>query len=433
MKTVYMCFSTDVLHAGHMNIIQKAAQLGEITAGILCEEEMIAHERFPLLPQTDRIHMLESIKGISRVVVQTSIYYDEILRELRPDYVVHGDNWQRKGGYLEPVRQRVIDVLKEWGGQLVEFPYYQDESLEILNSAIRDRTGRPETRRRQLRKMLGSGRLVRILEAHDGLSALLVERCRVEEGTKSVAFDGLWVSSLCDSTVKGKPDIELIDLTSRLHTVGEMAEVTSKPIIFDADTGGKIEHFRYNIRTLERAGVSAVIVEDKKGLKHNSLLGNDVEQHQESLEDFCEKLTAGKRALQDPSFVLIARIESLILEQGIEDALRRAHAYRAAGADAVMIHSRSREPEEIFAFCEAFRQRDPNTPIVVVPTTYHAVTEEELHARGINMVIYANHLLRAAFPAMKKTAEAILKYHRALEADAFCLPVGEILTMIPQS
>lgn len=431
MKKVYICFSTDIIHTGHINLIEQAARLGEVTAGVLCDECVEIYEKYPLIPQEDRIRILQNIKGISHVVLQKDIFYDEVLEELKPDFVMHGDNW--KTGYQKSVREKVIEKLKEWGGDLVEPPYYRDESLSVLGGVLEERRGFPEARRQRLRYQLKENEIVRILEAHDGLSALVAETASVAEGKSKTTFDGIWISSLCDSTIKGKPDIELVDLTARLRTVDEIMEVTTKPIIFDADTGGQIEHFIYNIRTLERVGVSAVIIEDKKGLKRNSLLGNEVEQHQEDIHVFCEKIRAGKQALLTKSFMIIARLESLVLDQGLDDALKRAQAYVEAGADAVMIHSKKQTPDEVFAFCDAFRSTNQKTPIVAVPTTYHTVYEEQLREHGVNLVIYANHLLRSALPAMQRTAESILRNKRASEADEKCMSVKEILSLIPFS
>lgn len=428
MKTVYMCFSTDIIHSGHINIIQKAAQLGKVVAGVLCDRCVAIYEKYPLLPEQERVKILENITGIDRVVVQNDIYYDEVIRKLRPDYVVHGDNWRT--GYQKPVRERVIETLKEWGGELVEFPYTSNETLATISQSLESRVGMPETRRQWLQYKMKSGEITRVMEAHDGLSALLVERTKVGQPGKESVYDGLWISSLCDSTVKGKPDTELVDLTARLQTVSQILDVTTKPIVFDMDTGGMLEHFVYNIATIEKAGVSAVIIEDKTGLKRNSLFGTSVEQNQESIGNFCEKIRAGKSVIKSGNFMLIARIESLILKQGLEDALTRAMAYVEAGADGIMIHSKETSPQEVFAFCDQFRAVDPVTPIVAVPTTYCSVTEEELLARGVNMVIYANQLLRASYPMMEKTARSILEHHRALESEDMCMSIKHILSLL---
>lgn len=429
MKKVYLCMSTDIIQTGHINIIEKAAELGEVTVGVLCDKYVAMYEKYPILPLEERMKIIQNIKGVSHVVVQNDIYYDAKIRELKPDIVIHGDNW--KDGYQRAVRERVIEVLAEWGGKLVEIPYYKSSNLQLFENAMSECRGLPEIRRQMLRQKICSGDIVKIMVAYDGLSALLVEKTIVEKEGERKQFDGIWLSSLCDSTAKGKPDIELVDLTSRMNSVNDIMEVTTKPIIFDADTGGLIEHFVYNIKTLERIGVSAVIIEDKIGLKRNSLLGNDVEQHQDSIAHFCEKICEGKKALSSSAFMLIARIESLILEKGVEDALERAKAYVAAGADGIMIHSRAETPDEIFEFADCFREIDRDTALVVVPTTFNKVKEDEFKAHKINVVIYANHMLRAAFPAMKKVVTSVLENERCYEASRDCMSINEILSLVP--
>ena len=430
MKTVYMSFSTDMLHSGHIAIIEKAAALGQLTIGVLTDQVIASYKRYPLLSYEERVNMLQSIRGVYRTVEQNSLSYADNLRKLRPDYVVHGDDW--KSGVQKPIRDEVVSILNEYGGELVEYPYSNDERYRALEQRSREHLSIPDIRRGRLRDLLAMKPTVSILEAHSGITGLIAENTVVVKEGKAFQFDGMWVSSLCDSTAKGKPDIELVDMSSRLRTIDDIMEVTTKPIILDGDTGGLIEHFVYNIKTLERMGVSAVIIEDKTGLKKNSLFGTEVAQTQDCIEHFCEKIAAGKRALKTKEFMLIARIESLILERGMADALKRAFAYVAAGADGIMIHSRKKSPEDIFEFCERFREKDPVTPIVVVPTSFNTVTEEEFAQRGINIVIYANQLTRSAFPAMQKAARTILENHRAKEADDLCMPIKDILTLIPE-
>lgn len=429
MKKVYLCMSTDILQTGHINVIQRAAELGEVTVGVLCDKYVAMYEKYPILPLEERMKIIQNIKGVSHVVVQNDIYYDVNIRELKPDIVIHGDNW--KDGYQKKVRDRVIEVLAEWGGELIEIPYYKSSNLHLFENVMSECRGLPEVRRQMLRQKICSGDIVKIMVAYDGLSALLVEKTTLEKEGERRQFDGIWLSSLCDSTAKGKPDIELVDLTSRMNSVNDIMEVTTKPIIFDADTGGLIEHFVYNIKTLERVGVSAVIIEDKIGLKRNSLLGNDVEQHQDSIEHFCEKIREGKRTLSSSAFMLIARIESLILEQGVDDALERAKAYVAAGADGIMIHSRAGTADEIFEFADRFRETDRDTALVVVPTTFDKVREGEFKEHKINVVIYANHMLRAAFPAMKTVVMSVLENERCYEAGLDCMSIKEILSLVP--
>lgn len=427
MKQVYMCFSTDILHSGHLQLIKKAVALGELTVGVLTDEAIATYKRYPLIPLAERLEMFADIKGVERVVVQDTLSYQTVLRKLRPDIVVHGDDWHT--GYQANIRREVLDTLKEWGGELVEFPYTHSATEDTI-SELDQLLNLPESRRSRLKKLMSYKPCLSVLEAHNGLTGLIVENTRVETPEGVRQFDAMWVSSLCDSTAKGKPDIELVDMTSRIKTLEEIMEVTTKPIILDGDTGGLTEHFVFNIRTLERIGISAVIIEDKKGLKKNSLFGTAVRQTQDSIENFCEKIRAGKDALKTRDFMIFARCESLILEQGMEDALERCFAYVKAGADGIMIHSKRKEPDEVFEFCRRFRAVERDTPLIVVPTTYNTVTEEQFAQAGVNIVIHANHMIRSAFPAMQRCAETILRNGRSHEADELCMPIKQILTLI---
>ena len=430
MKKIYACFCTDVIHEGHLNIIREAGRYGEVIAGVLGDAAMIRYNRFPTVTFEERKRMLEEIPQISQVVVQQEVLYETILERLRPDFVIHGDNWTK--GPMRIIRDNVLECLEKWGGKLIEIPYTYSEKIRNTEALLRERTGMPEYRRKRLRMLLRLCPVVKALEVHSGLTGLIAEKTMVSRNGEIDQFDAMWLSSLCDSTAKGKPDIELVDMSSRLRTLDDVLEVTTKPVILDGDTGGLTEHFVYNVRTLERMGVSAVIIEDKTGLKRNSLFGTDVEQTQENIENFCTKITAGKCAQRGEDFMIIARIESLILEKGMEDALERAAAYVRAGADGIMIHSRRREPDEIFEFCDRFRELDRETHFVVVPTSYDCAREEQLHAHGVNIVIYANQLTRSAFPAMQKTAEDILINHRSREANERLMPIQDIIHLIDE-
>lgn len=429
-RRVYMCFSADMLHGGHMAIIRRAAGLGRLTVGVLSDETVATYKRFPLLPCEERKALFAGIKGVERVVEQHELSYKNILLEQKPDIVVHGDDWRE--GFQEPLRREVLEVLALYGGRLVEFPYAKDPKYSMLERRSRAELSLPDSRRGRLRKLLDMKGLVTAMEAHDGLSGLIVENTVIHDGGGARSFDAMWVSSLCDSTAKGKPDIELVDMTSRFRTIDDLTEVTTKPIIFDGDTGGLTEHFVYTVRSLEKMGVSAVIIEDKQGLKKNSLFGTEVKQTQASIEDFSAKIAAGKRAQKSADFMIIARIESLILERGMDDALARAFAFVRAGADGIMIHSRKKEPDEIFEFVDIFRGKDKITPLVVVPTSFNTVTESEWKARGVNVVIYANQLMRSQVPAMRETAETILRCQRAQEADEKLMPFKEIIRLVPE-
>ena len=430
MKTVYTCFCTDVIHDGHLNIINEAKKYGEVIVGALSDKALIRYNKFPTVSFDERVRLYSEIDGVSRVVTQNSMTYDDVIPALKPDYVVHGDNWGN--GPEAAIRRHVIKLLEEYGGKLLEVPYTYNENVRKIDQRLKEKLAMPEYRRKRLRDLIKMCPIVKTIEAHSGLTGLIAEKTVVENGGKLDQFDAMWVSSLCDSTDRGKPDIELVDMSARLRTINDIMEVTTKPIILDGDTGGLTEHFVYNVRTLERMGVSAVIIEDKTGLKKNSLFGTEVVQTQDSIENFSAKIAAGKKAQLTDDFMIIARIESLILERGMDDALERAGAFVKAGADGIMIHSRRKEPDEIFEFCDKFRETDPETPLGVVPTSFNTVTEEELSKHGGNIVIYANQLMRAAFPAMRQTAEVILKNHRALEADEMLMPFKEIITLIDE-
>ena len=429
-RTVYMCFSTDLIHGGHIEIIRKARRLGKLIVGVLSDEAVASYKRFPLVPCAERMRLFENIAGVSRVMEQRTLSYRENLLKYRPDIVVHGDDWC--AGFQKPVRDEVVSLLEGYGGKLVEFPYSANEEYQEIQKRQRADLAMPDLRRGRLRRLLAMKGFVNVMEAHDGLTGLIVEDTVVHENGGARQFDAMWLSSLCDSTAKGKPDIELVDMTSRFRTVDDIMEVTTKPIIFDGDTGGLTEHFVYTVRSLERMGVSMVIIEDKTGLKKNSLFGTEVAQTQAPVKEFCQKIRAGKKAQRTKDFMICARIESLILEKGMEDALARARAFVAAGADAVMIHSRKKDPAEIFEFVERFRQEDAATPIVLVPTSFNSVKEEEWKARGANIIIYANQLMRAAVPAIRNAAVSILENHRAEECDRDLMPFKDIIRLIPE-
>ena len=429
-KTVYVGMSADIVHPGHLNILREAAKLGAVTVGVLTDRAIASYKRLPYMAFEQRREVVEAIKHVTAVVPQDTLDYRPNLRKLKPDFVVHGDDW--KEGVQRKTRQDVIDALAEWGGKLVEVPYTAGISSTQLNNAVKEIGTTPDIRRARLRRLLNAKDHLRVLEAHNGLTGLIVESTSVEIDGKKTEFDGMWVSSLTDSTVKGKPDIEAVDVSTRVSSINDLLEVTTKPIIFDGDTGGKIEHFVFTVRTLERLGVSAIIIEDKVGLKKNSLFGTDADQQQDTIEGFCEKIKAGKRVQVTDDFMIIARIESLILKQGHDDAVARAKAYIEAGVDGIMIHSKEKTPDEILAFCESFRGFRRKVPLVAVPSTYDTITDQDLAKAGVNIVIYANQLLRSAYPAMIDTAKSILTHGRAFEARAQMMPIAEILTLIPE-
>lgn len=428
-KTVYIGMTVDVLHTGHINIIRKAREYGAVTIGLLTDSAIADHKRLPYLSWEQRREIVENIVGVSEVVPQEDWNYAINIEKYQPDYMVHGDDW--KSGSEAKVREKTIAALEAYGGKLIEVAYTEGISSGAILAGSLQIGSTPELRMKTLRRLLNAKPLSRIIEAHSPLSALIGESVSGKNAGKNVEFDGFWSSSLTDSTVMGKPDIEALEISTRLSNINNIFEVTSKPLIMDVDTGGKLEHFEFHVRSMERLGISAAIVEDKTGLKKNSLFGTEVSQEQENIDVFSDKLRAGRAALISEDFMIIARIESLILEKGMEDAITRAKAYVAAGAHGIMIHSRRKKPDEIYEFARLFRAEFPDVPLVAVPTSYNHVTEADLAAHGFNIVIYANHMLRAAYPAMKRVAQGILHNSRSLESDDEIISIKEILELIP--
>lgn len=428
-KQVYVGMSADLVHMGHINILRHAAELGEVTVGLLTDRAIASYKRVPFMDWDQRAQVIGALKGVARVVPQHTLDYVPNLRALKPDYVVHGDDWRT--GVQARTRQAVIDVLQEWGGELVEPSYTQGISSTKLHSAMKEIGTTPDIRRASLRRMLNAKPLLRFLDLHNALSGLIIEKAFIETPEGRREFDGMWASSLTDATAKGKPDIEAVDTTARVNTLNDVLEVTTKPIIYDGDTGGRAEHFQFTVRTLERLGVSAIIIEDKTGLKKNSLFGTEVDQTQDTIEAFSDKIRMGKLAQQTDDFMIIARLESLILGKGVDHAMERARAFLEAGADGIMIHSRDKTPDEVFEFCTRYNRLENRKPLVAVPSSYNQTTEQELEAHGVNIVIYANQLLRSAYPAMLNTAVSILKHARSAECDSRMMPITDILDLIP--
>ena len=431
MKRVYIGMSADLLHPGHLNIIKNAAKYGEVIVGLLTDKAIASYKRLPYMTYEQRKIIIENVKGISQVIPQDTLDYTENLEKIKPDYVVHGDDW--KNGVQKETRQKVINTLAQWGGKLIEIPYTQGISSTQLNKSLKEVGTTPEVRLKRLGRLLNNKKIVRVIEAHNGISGIIAENTKIVKNNVTLEFDGIWISSLTQTASMGKPDIGYLGTDTRINGLEDILEVSTKPIIYDADNGGPSEHFSFTVKTLERLGVSAVIIEDKVGLKKNSLFGTEVIQEQDSIELFCNKINIGKKTQLTDDFMIFARIESLILKQGMDDALRRAQAYLDAGADGIMIHSKENTPVEVIEFTKSYNKFKNRKPLVVVPSTYNTITEDELADIGVNMVIYANHLLRAAYPAMQRAAESILINGRSYECskDGICMPIKEIINLIP--
>ena len=427
--SVYVGMSGDMIHHGHINIIKEASKYGRVVVGLLTDEAIASYKRLPYLKFEERYAIVAALKGVDEVVPQETLDYRPNLEKFRPEFVVHGDDW--KTGVQAKVRDQVIEILSNWSGKLIDVPYTSGISSTELNERVRARGTTPDRRRGQLKRLLNSKSMIRVLETHSGISSLIAENIEVEVNDQKRSFDAVWSSSLTDSTNKGKPDIEAVDTTDRAQTISSIFEVTTKPMIYDGDTGGKPEHLAFTIRTLERLGVSAIVIEDKTGLKKNSLFGTDVLQTQDSIEDFCAKINAGKKAQVTDDFMVFARCESLILDKGMADAVLRCRKYLDAGADGIMIHSRREDGAEILEFCEHYKDFGAGKPLIVVPSSFDRITETEFARAGVNVVIYANHMLRAAYPAMYNVAKTILINERCFDVRPHCLSIKEILEMIP--
>ena len=425
MKIVYIAMCADLIHHGHLNIINNAKKYGKVIVGLLTDSAISSYKRLPALNYEQRKIVVENIKGVDKVIPQNTLDYIPNIEKIKPDFVVHGDDW--KTGVQKQIRNQVIKKLKKWGGEVIDIPYTKDISSTKLHNYLKSIGTTSDVRRKMLRRLIESKSIVRILEAHNGLTGLIVEKTKVGYDE----FDGMWLSSLTHSASKGKPDTQYVDITTVNQTLSEIFDVTTKPIIVDLDNGGSVEHFKPVIRSLERLGVSAVIIEDKIGNKRNSLFKDTSNQLQDTIEDFSYKILEGKKSLVTKDFMIIARIESFILGNGLPDALQRAEAYINAGADGVMIHSKSKEPNEIISFCKEYKKLKKIVPLVVVPSTYNRITEKELIDIGVNVVIYANHLLRSSYPSMVNTTKSILKNKRSYEANDNCLPIKQVLELIP--
>ena len=429
-KLVYAGMSADIIHSGHLNIIREAQKYGSLMVGVLTDEAIASYKRLPYLDFQQRISIVSQLKGVDRVVPQTTLDYIPNLRLYKPDFVIHGDDW--KSGIQKEVRRKILAVLKEWGGELIEVPYTQNISSTRLNEAIREVGTTPDIRRKRLKRLLEAKPFIRILEAHSGISAHICEHAFIKQAHLKKEFDGIWSSSLVDSALRGKEDNESVDFSSRLSSLNDILEKTTKPIIFDGNTGGQTVHFVGWVKTLERLGVSAIVIEDKQGLKQNSLLGKTVPQQQEDPDEFAAKIHAGKQAQVTDSFLIFARIESFIAGKGCDDALARARKYLAAGADGIMIHSSSKDAEDIREFCRQYNNLPDRKYLILVPTAYNTFFEEELASWGANMIIYANHLIRSAYPAMERAAQMILEHGRSLEADPFCMTSRDLILLFKE-
>jgi len=425
---VYVGLAADIIHEGHINILKTAYRYGDVIVGLLTDEAIASYKNIPHLNYARRKVIIENIKFVKKVIPQNTLSYVPNLKIIKPEFVVHGDDWKK--GVQKQTRKDVIKVLKEWGGKLIEPKYTKNISSTKIKNMILEIGSSPQNRVSKLKRLMDSKKIVRILESHNSLTGLIIENLKVKKGFKFLEYDGMWSSSLTDSATKGKPDNSSLDFSARISSLRDMMDVTTKALIFDADNGGQIEHLPFLIRSLERSGVSAIIIEDKVGLKKNSLFKNQSNTKQDKPHIFAKKIKKIYSSRQNKDFMIIARIESFIVGKGLKDSLKRAEIYSKAGADAILIHSKEKTPFEIFSFAKKFRKSKYFRPMVSVPSTYSKVYEKDLIKNGFKIVIYANQLLRAAYPAMQNAARSILEKSRALEIDKKIIPIKEIINLI---
>ena len=427
-KKVYVPLAVDFLHEGHINILKTAKKYGEVIVGLLSDEAIANYKTIPILKYKNRELLVKNLKYVSKVIPQQSEDYTFNLNKIKPDFLVHGDDW--KYDNRKKTRNKVITILKKWNGKLIEPKYTKNISSSKIRSKIFEIATLPQNRVSRLKRLMTSKKIVRILESHNSLTGLIIENLKVEKNNIYTEFDGMWSSSLTDSATKGKPDNSSLDFSSRISSLNDMMDVTTKPLVFDADNGGQLEHLPFLIRSLERSGVSAIIMEDKIGLKKNSLFKNQSGTQQDKPKIFAKKIKKICLSRQSNDFLVIARIESFIVGKGLKDALSRAVIYSKAGADAILIHSKEKTPAEIFSFAKEFKKSKYFVPLVSVPSTYSKVYEKDLIRNGFKLVIYANQLLRAAYPAMQNAAKTILVKRRAFEVDKKIIPIKEIINLI---
>jgi len=427
-KNVYVGLSADIIHKGHINILKTASTYGDVIVGLLTDKAIASYKSIPYLNYEKRKVVIENIKYVKKVIPQETLDYVENLKLIKPHYVVHGDDW--KNGVQKKTRARVIKVLKKWSGKLIEPTYTKNISSTSIKKEIRDTISLAQNRVSRLKRLIKSKDIVRILESHNSLTGLIIEKINVVKNKKNYEFDGMWSSSLTDSATKGLPDNSSLSFSARISSLNDIMDVTTKPLVFDADNGGQIEHLPFLVKSLERSGASAIIMEDKVGLKKNSLFKNQSDTKQDKPQLFAKKIQKICSSRQSQDFMVIARIESFILGKGLKDALNRAEIYSKAGADAILIHSKEKTPREIFSFSKEFKKSKNFIPLVSVPSTYSIVHEKDLIKNGFKLVIYANQLLRSAYPAMQNTAKTILKNRRAFEADKKIIPIKEIINLI---
>ncbi len=405
-KTVYVGMSADLVHPGHINLLREAASLGRVTVGLLTDRAISSYKRMPFLTFEQRRAVIEHIAFVTAVVPQDTLDYTDNLRLLRPDFVVHGDDW--RNGVQAQTRRRVLDVLREWGGTLVEPPYTEGISSTALRMAAMDIGFAPGVRQRRLRRMLDCKPLVRVMQAHDGLSAHIVDR--LEETTQGAPreYDAIWVDSLAGAPIRGKPDPLPFDLSSRLVTLHEILDATTKPLICNAGGAGHAAGVTAAVRTLERIGVSAIVIDTEVTDRRAVPAMAASAPPQDDMAAFIREIAAARDARVTPDFMIIARINDRTRDCGADRMMARAAAGVDAGADAVMCDSDPVNPDGIFDLCRRYRRLMNGHPLLVGLSGTEGLQEHDLASAGASMVVYTDTLLRAAREAMISAASQVL-------------------------
>ena len=429
-KTVYVPLAVDLLHSVHISILKKAKRYGKVIVGLMTDKAISEYKQLPILDYNERFKILSGVKFIDEIVEQKNWDYSENIKKYKPDYFIHGDDWKK--GIQKNQRKKVIKTLKRYRGKLIEISFSKNISSSEIKEKIINYVSNSNNKVSRLKQMMKAKNLVKILESHNSLTGLIIENLKIKKKKINVEFDGMWSSSLTDSATKGLPDNSSLSFSARISSLNDMMDVTTKPLVFDADNGGQLEHLPYLVRSLERSGVSAIIMEDKVGLKKNSLFKNQSGTKQDKPEHFAKKIKIISNSRKNKDFMVIARIESFILGKGLKDALKRAEIYSKAGANAILIHSKETTPKEIFSFAREFRKSKNFIPLVSVPSTYSKTYEKDLIKNGFKLVIYANQLLRAAYPAMLNTAKDILVNSRSFDAEKSnkIIPISEIISLV---
>jgi len=427
-KTIYVPIAADIIHAGHLNIINKARKYGKVIIGLLSDKAIAEYKRLPLNSYNERLVVIKNLKNINKVVKQETWDYEKNLLQIKPDYLIHGDDW--KTGVQKKTRLKVLKILKKIKGRLIEIPYTKNVSSTTIINKLNIHLDKKDSRVSLLKRLVKAKDIVRLLESHNALTGVIIEKLKIEKKNKLLEFDGMWSSSLTDSATRGKPDNQAVDFSTRFSGLSEILDVTTKPVLFDGDNGGKEEHIPYTVRTLERLGISGICIEDKVGTKKNSLFPNQHGSYQDSIKNFSNKISIAKRSQVTNDFFIVARVESFILGKTLKDAIKRANAYSAAGADAILIHSKEKNPNQIFQFAKQFKKSKFYKPMIAVPSTYSKTYEKDLIKNGFKVVIYANQLLRAAYPQMLSTAKRILQTGRAHDVEKNISPISEVINLI---